>query len=578
MLTQHHSSTELSPFIVKLLKKRNMSKEDIQTFFSWNLKELPNLQDLQDLEKASERIVQALQNNEIIGIFGDYDVDGTTSCALLYQFFKMLGKEVILIQPGRFIEGYGIHPPSVQNAFEKGIKVLITVDCGITNNEAALKAKELGIDLIITDHHKDVRESMPEAFAIINPNRRDEPADSPLTALAGVSVAFILCLEIKRLLEKKGIKVSSIYSLLQYVAIGTICDLAHLNYVNLRFVRHGLKQLLSTEYQGLRSFFKRDELERSFIPSEKLSFNIGPLINSKGRLDHPELALKLLISTDMEESRHLLSHLEICNNERKFIQNEVFQEAKLEVLKEIDSKQDHVVSIVYAAHWHEGVIGIVASKLVEEFKVPAIVFTNAEDSGIIKASARSAGDLNLFECLREEQDLYLKFGGHKAAAGLSMKRENFRPFVERIEGRIKKIPEIIRVDQESFDIEILPHDINLNLLKSLDLLEPYGQGNPKPKFRMKNFKVDSYKILKDKHIKWGLIGHGLKSKKISMATPIRLQGISFNYLGKWQIPHPEEIYKAQELPDVDLCAYFTLGINHFNGNKFIQLMIDKIVY
>lgn len=543
-----------------------MGPKEIDEFLSWDLKALPNLTDMQDMEVTSKRIIEALDNNETIGIYGDYDVDGTTSCALFYHFFKMLGTECQLIQPSRFIEGYGIHPPSIDSAIEKGINLLITVDCGITNNEAADYAKEKGLDLIITDHHKDARDEMPKAYSVVNPNRRDEPKDSPLRALAGVTVAFAVCVKVREDLIKRGNKIPSLYPLLQFAAIGTICDLAKLNSANLKIVRHGLLQIKNTNYEGIKAFFTPEERKRPLVPSEKLSFNIGPLINSKGRLDHPEAALKLLISDNHKEAFELYNQLDICNRERKLIQNEVFQEAKDQVL---DSMRDgeHLISIVYAPHFHEGVIGIVASKLVETFKVPAIVFSDSENEGIIKASARSAGDLNLFDCLNENSELFIKFGGHKAAAGLSMPKENLDTFKERMVALLRDIPAIERTQQDYYDVEIKPHEVTPQLIRELDKLEPFGMGNSKPIFKMKGFRLDTYDLLKDVHVRWNFQ---------SLDKKMRLKGISFNYIGKWGLQTPEELFRLQEQGE-ELTVYFTLGFNYFNGNQYIQLMVDKVV-
>ncbi len=418
---------QLHPIIQRLFEKKGFDQKKIESFLSWDLKSIPDLTKLKDLSIASKRIIQAIELNQKIGVYGDYDVDGTTSCALLYHFFKILDVEIDIVQPSRFIEGYGLHLSSIDEAVEKNIKVLITVDCGITNNEAADSAKEKGLDLIITDHHKDARETMPNAFAVINPSRRDEDQDSELKTLAGVAVAFALAVQIRADLMAFGKTIPSLYPLLQFVAIGTICDLAQLSPVNLKLVRHGLKLLKETQYPGLRAFFTAEELKAKTIPSEKLAFQIGPLINSKGRLDNPELALGLLIAQTPERARECYEHLVNCNQERKFIQNEVFKEAREQVLKDrkqVGFEKEHLISIVYQPHWHEGVIGIVASKLVDTFKVPAIIFTDSEHSGIIKASCRSAGTLDIFNLLKKNEHLFIKFGGHKAAAGLSMKKEN----------------------------------------------------------------------------------------------------------------------------------------------------------
>jgi single-stranded-DNA-specific exonuclease len=405
---------------------------------------------------------------------------------------------------------------------------------------------------------------MPRAYAVINPNRRDEE-DSKLGALAGVGVAFAVCLQVKKELEKDGSQTPSIYPLLQYVAIGTICDLAHLNPMNLKLTRHGLKQIIETEYKGIEAFFNDEDRNAPTIPSEKISFYVGPLINSKGRLDHPEKALNLLIAKDHKSAFENYSHLEISNRERKLIQNEVYSEAKKLVIKDMQ-RDSHLISVIYAPHWHEGVIGIVASKLVETFGVPALVFSDSEEKGIIKASCRSAGDLDLYALLKDCEDLFMKFGGHKAACGLSMEKENFYRLKDRLNKALENVPEIVRKNQLTFDAEISFNDISPQLVREFDKMEPFGMGNEKPLLRMSDAQIDSYSLLKDIHVKWFF-----KAKQNPKA---KIQGISFHYIGKWDTPTPDELFKWQQEGNIHI--YFRLGINRFRGNETIQLMVEKI--
>ena len=557
---------DLNSVLVRLFKKRGFSPSEVQDMLSWNLKDIPELTHMLDLKKASERIIRAMNEGERIGLYGDYDVDGTTSCALLWHFFKMLDLEVDVCQPSRFIEGYGIHPSSIDLAVEKNIKVLITVDCGITNTATADYANDKGIDLIITDHHRDAADHIPRAYAVVNPSRRDEPEDSPLKPLAGVGVAFALALQIKNDLAASGREIPSLYSLLQFVAIGTISDLARMSPLNLRLTRHGLKQIPTTQYPGIRAFFAPEELKVTMIPSERISFHVGPHINSKGRLDHPDRALKLLIAQDFSETREHFAHLEVANRDRRMIQLEVFQEAKKDVIEKLDG-DELLINIMYQPHWHEGVIGIVASKLVETFDVPAVVFTDSEQEGIIKASARSAGELSMFELLDKCKDLFIKFGGHKAAAGLSMKKENLPEFRRRMNELLKEIPAALRTKSKSFDVECGIEEISAHLVKDLEKLEPFGPGHEKPVFRMKNAIIQSYRIMKDAHVRWTF--QSMNDKKVVV------QGISFNYLGKWNEATPEELFALQGKNG--LTVEFTLGVNRFNGNETIQLMVDRLI-
>ena len=293
-ITTSNPESELHPVIQAILERRGYKgPQGLAEFFSWDLKKLSDLSALKDLNKAAQRVVLAVQQGEKIGIYGDYDVDGTSSCALLYFFFKMLNVSVDLVQPSRFVEGYGIHPLNIDAAVKKELKLLITVDCGITAHDAAKRAREVGLDLIITDHHKESLEGLPQAYAVVNPNRNDEKGDASLKSLAGVGVAFCLALEIRKILEGQGKPMPSLYPLLQFVAIGTICDLAPMTPVNLKLVRHGLKQMAESCYSGIRSFFTPEERAAGKVLSEKCGFYIGPMINSKGRLEHPEKSLEL---------------------------------------------------------------------------------------------------------------------------------------------------------------------------------------------------------------------------------------------------------------------------------------------
>ena len=337
-----------------------------------------------------------------------------------------------------------------------------------------------------------------------------------------------------------------------------------MNPINLKLVRHGLSQIKNTTYTGLKTFFTPEERQRP-IPSEKLGFHVGPLINSKGRLDHPEMALQLLIEEDGQKAFELYSHLEFCNKERKFITAEVYQEAEEKVLKEVED-EGFSIAVVYEPHWHEGVVGIVASRLVETFKVPAIVFTNAEEEGIIKGSARSAGELNIFDALNAHNELFKKFGGHKAAAGLSLPHENLEELKYKLNEALLTIPEIERTRTRTYDMEIRPQDISPELLKDLGKLEPFGTLNDKPLFKLSEMNLDSFSILKEKHVRWNFSHPSL---------PKKFQGISFNYVGKWGHLSPQELFQLQKKGDT-FTLYFYLSVNHFRGNEFIQLMVEEV--
>lgn len=569
-LSEHSTSERVGTrdsVINRLLRLRGFEESRHHEFFSDSLRELADLSSLKDLDRASEAIADGLEKGEAIGIYGDYDVDGTTSCALLWRFFQMLGTTPLLFQPSRFIEGYGLHESLIDKAASKNVTLLITVDCGISNAAAADHAKKKGVKLIITDHHQDAAEKMPEAFAVVNPNRRDEECPTDLKSLAGVGVAFAVALSTKNLLEKKGKRLPSLYPLLQYVAIGTIADLARLVPTNLKLVRHGLRQIPKTCYPGLAQFLSADDKIVPQLDSDKISFGIAPLINSKGRLDHPELALQLIISDDPKESYEMHHQLKQANTDRKKIQRDVFDEARSLVLKEIEENKQMPCCLVYRPNWHEGVIGIVASKLVETFRRPAIVFTNAEEEGVIKASARSVDGLDLFAVLQSCEEFFLKFGGHKAAAGLSMQKEKLREFRKSFFYKLGLLPQSVRTSSQASEMEIPFSLVDAHLLQDLKRLSPFGIGNPRPVFRSTKVKLKRYEILKDKHVKWYFERFCRESNEATI-----IPGISFFYFERWQSIHPMHLSEQEALVDME----FTLQSNVFRGNESLQLFVGEI--
>ena len=556
----------LHPVIQRLFEKRGLDSSGVEEFFSWDLRPVcQQFGHLDDLDKAARRILKSMDEGESVGIYGDYDADGTSACALWHHFFALLGySRFHLMQPHRLVEGYGLHVESIDCALKKGIQLLVTVDCGISNHAAAEHARALGLDLIITDHHREGADGLPPAYAVVNPNRKEVAEDSPLRALAGVGVAFALCMRVRELILQRE-EAKSLAPLLPFVAIGTVCDMVPLNFINARLVRHGLKQLKTTSYPGLAALFSRETRALDFIPSEKLSFEVGPLINSKGRLDHPERALKLLTSDDSDAAFEHYQNLQISNRKRKEIQAQVFEQACKQI-EEREGSAPGPLSLAIGTDWHEGVVGIVASKLVERFKAPAIVFTRTAPD-LYKASARTAGTLSIFDCLNQCRHLFEKFGGHHAAAGLSIKEANLETFCQKIEQIVRNAPVEGRTVTEKVDLEISPSDIGPALVRQLERLEPFGNGNPRPRFKMQGFFIESFKILKDVHVRWNL--------KLPGPTPLRCQGISFHYLNNEEKLHPRLIVEAQSSGKTP-CAYFALGMNRYRGGEYIQLQIDRM--
>lgn len=571
---QRQQAVVLHPLLLNWYIQHHKTIFDLESMMSWDLKNLPSFWSLPDMEKSVDRIIAAISNHQSIGIYGDYDVDGTTSCALLFKFFSLINIPVKVYQPHRLKEGYGLHESAIDQAVLDGVSVLITVDCGISNVESAQYAFEKSIDLIITDHHQDAREMMPNAFAIINPNRRDAPV-SPTQALAGVGVAFALAVCIREKLLKTATppftQIPSLYPLLQLVAIGSIADLATLNPMNLILIRHGLLQLQKTASTpisecfsiGLHELLKDKEYSSQYLDADIIGFYIGPLINSKGRLDHAQAAFELLTTTDPTIARDKYFMLLHSNKERKEIQEKVYQEAKKNFEQELLEIPDRQAVIVYQPHWHEGVIGIVASKLVDEFQMPALVFTFSKELNLIKASARTYGNLHLFEKLQNCASFFKKFGGHKAAAGLSMEEKNLPAFKNFFNELLSQ--EKISQDDTNF-LYCNFSDITMDLVNDLYRLGPYGQTHSAPIFRIKNILLTHYTLLKGNHVKWTFQAKDLPHHK--------LHGISFFYRDKKNVLDPEHAMNMQN--DLPLMVDASLKINTFNKKNFLQLHVHKL--
>lgn len=523
--------------------------QDPDKFFDDNLRNLPDFSTLLDIELAAKRVIEAVDKNQKIGLFGDYDADGTTSVALFYHFLKMLGVEAVTYQPSRFIEGYGLHKSSIETALADKVDLLITFDCGIMNHASAEFAKEVDLDLIITDHHNDGSKEKPCAYAVVNPNRTDQP-ESELKKLAGVGVSFALAHEVKRLL---GREMPSIYPLLQFAAIGTVGDMVPLNPMNLKIVRHGLKQFPKSDYPAIKAFFKMSDFPEA--TSEFIGFKVAPLINAKGRLEGPEEALNLLKASTDKEAISLLAKLQATNEERKKVQSSNAIIARNKIKKH--KFQDHRILVLFNAGFHQGVIGLVASTMVKELKRPAIVMTKDEGKpGILKASVRTVGHFDIFNFLNSLDFPFVTFGGHKKAAGFSIKEEDLVKFQECVAKASEKL--VILAD-EIKGIKVDCKELDMHLAVAQRELEPFGEGNPRPLFEIEGV-VEKAQTLKEKHLRIYLEGH---------ATPFLL----FNYYDSdWNGGK----LKDSHIPGRRVSILTTCKLGFYNNSYKIDLLIEEL--
>ena len=516
-----------------------LTKEKIKQILSSRIEEISSLQIphfslLSDIKKAAKRVVKAIENQEKIVIVGDYDVDGVSSCAIMHLFLKEIYDNFEVKIPNRFIHGYGLTPKLLE---EIEADLIITVDNGISSFEAAEVCKKRGIDLIITDHHtpklsekckvKSEKFVLPDAFAIINP--KTSP-DFPFKEICGAEVAWYLCAAIKHEIKLN----KDLREFLDILAIAIIADIMPLTHMNRVLVNMGLKRLNAQK----RAFSK---VIKKFFNSEiravDIAFSIAPRLNAAGRMEDASFAFRFLISEDEEEAFNLYLELDRLNNLRKETEKEIIEDIK-------EVKDDF---IVVKGDYHEGVIGIIASRLVHKYNKPAIVFScNGEK---LKGSGRSLGNIDIFELISECEEVIDGFGGHKLACGLSISEEKFEILKELLNKKIKRYSE----DDffiEDFVLGELPFsEIDMELVDILNRYEPYGEGNPKPKF-IATAKIEHIQNLKDNHY-----------KLILSQNDIYLPAVIFRYDGEF-----EEIITFK----------FSIEENNFNG-RTIQLIIEEIL-
>lgn len=460
--------------IKQLLQER--FKDDPYTSMS----QLPHPNELKDSKNAAKLIAEAIKKNQKILVVGDYDVDGITSSVIMMKFFSMIKyQNVSYIIPNRFTDGYGINKSIIE---KNSADIIITVDNGVSAFECAEYCKQMGITFIITDHHI-IKENLPQADAIINPQQKDCPF--PQKEICGATVAWYLCNAIK---IEMGIEIP-LADLLDLVCIATIADMMPLLAINKLLVKAGLKKFQNSNSPCnvlLKSLVKKNTLT-----SEDIAFYIAPLINSAGRMGDGRIAAEFLLTQDDSNAQRLFLILNELNVKRKSVAQEILAYAENSCLI-----CDNCI-IAYGDDWHEGVLGIVAANLAKSHKRPAIVL-NKKDA-ILKGSARSYGNINLIKALQLHSDFFLEFGGHKKAVGLKLKEENLQGFFDSI----SKIEMPCSMEKENLEIlgNIDIKDITIDLLDILDEFEPYGQGNPSPNFVCENLKISSIQTIKSIHQK-----------------------------------------------------------------------------
>ncbi|MDF1882025.1 single-stranded-DNA-specific exonuclease RecJ [Sulfurimonas sp. MAG313] len=502
------------------------------------LSDIPNPALLHDGLKAAKRIAHAIQNNEKIYIVGDYDVDGVTSTALMIEFFKAIGYPIEATIPNRFTDGYGVSEKIIDRI---EADLVITVDNGINAFGAAIACKKRGIDLIITDHHTP-SSSLPDAYAIVDPKL--DNCDYPFKEICGAQVAWLLMGLIKKEIGS-SVNLSQFMDLL---CLAIIADVMPLQDINRTLVIKGLN-MMSTSLRPCMVII-RDMLAKKVLSAEDIAFQIAPRVNSAGRMEDASIALEFLTADTEGKAYKQYELLNQLNNIRKSTEAEATENAMQQV-----HPDDHIL-VVAAEGWHEGVVGIVASRLVQRFGKPAIVLSIAQDNA--KGSARSIGNISIYELIKENEGFLEKFGGHKMAAGLGLKKENISAFKKAINETAQSIPPEDYIPQEEILGEIESSAIDFDLLNLLDEFEPYGEANPRPRFLASNAQVVSIKKL----------GKDKEHAKIEL----RLNANDSQTYDLMYFRCEEELKTGQEIS----CSY-TLNKNVFNGRTSIQLMLDRLI-
>ncbi|MBK8011219.1 MAG: single-stranded-DNA-specific exonuclease RecJ [Deltaproteobacteria bacterium] len=488
---------DLSLRACRLLVRRGISDlETARRYLDPRLTDLPDPFSMKDLERAANRVADAIESKARIGLYGDYDVDGVTSTALLASFLRLHELEARVYIPKRLVEGYGLNREAVDVLADEGIEVLLTLDCGITAADEIDHANQRGMDCVVVDHHR-CPPKLPRALATLNPQQDDcGYADK---GLAAVGVAFNLVIGIRATLRRRGYYASrgmvepNLKDFLDLVALGTIADMVPLLGVNRIFAWYGVRELRLAQRPGLRALMEVAKVRFLRCDSQDVGFRLGPRINAAGRLADATVGVRLLLTPDIDEARRLAAALDAANGSRQAIEATVFQDA----VRRIELSPEMTDAIVLAdPSWHPGVVGIVASKLVERYDRPVVLIGEGG-----RGSARTARGLHLYDALRDVSSHLTKFGGHRAAAGLRIAFQQVDAFRADFLRRVAQDPGDSAESTLVYDDELMAADINDMCLQEILRLAPFGIGNPEPLFRLTSARVKSARVVGKNHLK-----------------------------------------------------------------------------
>ncbi len=543
-ITALQQSLKISYTLTKILVQRGIDTFDkAKSFFRPQLSDLHSPWLMKDMEKAVDRILMAFEKKEKILVFGDYDVDGTTSVASMYQFLRSQYEAVDFYIPHRYKEGYGVSKMGIDHAKENGFELILSLDCGIKSVELIAYAKELGIDFIVGDHHLPDKE-LPNAVAILNPKQSD--CNYPYKELCGCGVGFKLMMA---LAERLGLPESSYLQYLDLVATAIAADIVPMTGENRVMAFYGLKKVNEDPCAGIKALMNLSAVQKE-MHINSLVFVIAPRVNAAGRMDDAKKAVQLFIENDPQKAIEFAEMLHSDNFDRREADSTITEEA-LALLRD-DNLIQRKTTVVFKEHWHKGVVGIVASRLIESYYRPTIVLTRSGD--IVAGSARSVSGFNLYEAIHECREHLLGYGGHFAAAGMTLLPEQVEAFSNKFEEVVSRIipPELL-IPEIVIDAEVDFSELKESFYKIICQMEPFGPENLRPVFIAKNVKESGYsKIVKEQHVRVVLKQNG-----------ITFSGIGFNLATKFyllQMNHPLDVV-------------FTLDINEWQGTTSLQLKV-----
>lgn len=544
----------LSKIISRILISRDIvNPDDARRYLSPSLRDLHNPFLMQDMKKAVHRLILAIHRQENVVIYGDYDADGITSVVVLLRFLRQLYESVTYYIPDRITEGYGLNLAAVERMHSEGISLIITVDCGISDHEPIAYARKLGMDTIILDHHQ-LSDTLPEAVAVVNPNRTDCPF--PFKHLAAVGIVFNFLIALRSALRQEGFWKNDLYpnlkEYLDLVALGTIGDIAPLVDENRIFVKIGLDLMTEDRRMGIRALKLVSGIEHQVIDSSKASFCLIPRINAAGRVASAKEAVELLLAEKPEQAEELAWKLDGFNRKRQAMEKLIFSEILEQVGDQFDTGK--IGPLVFASpNWHPGVIGIVASRMVDRFGRPAILISLKD--GIGKGSGRSIADFNIYQGLKRCDSLLLSYGGHHYAAGISIREEDIAKFSTLFREVVhENSPETDFTAFTTIDAQCSLTEINHELLSQFDQLAPFGSRNPEPILCVRSVRIASPSIVGNNHLKMRVSSNGVSRNSIWFSN-------------------------GQFLPELStalLDIVFTPQINYWNGTSDIQLKVRDV--